>query len=109
VGEAYLISDVHTVMWKEFFGYYARMAGKPNIRSVPVWLAKIIGLGMEIASKFTGKTPKITREAIDYLSKQACFNIEKAKRELGYQPRFSLEKGMKLTEQWLREAGYLLK
>jgi len=109
VGEAYLISDGHTVMWKEFFGYYARMAGKPNIRSVPVWLAKIIGLGMEIASKFTGKTPKITREAIDYLSKQACFNIEKAKREPGYQPRFSLEKGMKLTEQWLREAGYLLK
>jgi len=28
---------------------------------------------------------------------------------LGYQPRFSLEEGMKLTEQWLREAGYLPK
>jgi len=106
-GEAYLISDGHAVMWKEFFGYYARMAGKPNIRSVPVGLAKIIGLGMEIASKFTGKSPKITREAIGYLTKRACFNIEKVKHELNYQPRFSLEEGMKLTEQWLREAGFL--
>ncbi len=107
VGETYLISDGHAVTWKEFFGYYAKMAGKPNIRSVPAWLAKTIGLSMEMASKFTGKTPKITREAIDYLSKKACFNIEKARRELGYQPRFSLEEGMKLTDQWLRKTGYL--
>jgi nucleoside-diphosphate-sugar epimerase len=64
-------------------------------------------MGMEITSKFTGKPPKITREAVSYLTRQARFSIEKAKRELGYQPRFSLEEGMKLTEQWLRETGYL--
>lgn len=109
VGEVYVISDGYAVMWKEFFGCYARMAGKRNIRSVPVWLAKTIGLGMEIASKFTGKTPQITREAIGYLTKRACFNIEKARRELHYQPRFSLQEGMRLTEQWLREGGYLPK
>jgi nucleoside-diphosphate-sugar epimerase len=64
---------------------------------------------MEISSKFTGKPPKITREAVHFLTRQARFNIEKAKRQLGYQPRFSLEEGMKLTEQWLRDAGYLPK
>jgi len=109
VGQVYLISDGHAVRWKEFFGYYARMAGRSKLRSVPAWLAKMIGLGMEIASKFTGKTPKITREAISYLSKQARFNIEKARHELGYQPRLSLEEGMKLTEEWLRESGYFPK
>jgi nucleoside-diphosphate-sugar epimerase len=109
VGQAYLISDGIGVTWKEFFGYYAQMAGTRNIRSVPARVAKAIALGMEITSKLTRKPPKITREAIRFLTCQTCFNIEKAKIELGYQPRFSLEEGMKLTEQWLREAGYLPK
>jgi len=107
VGQVYLITDGIAVTWKEFFGYYAEMAGKPEIRSVPEWLAKTIALGMEMTSKITGKPPKITREAVGFLTRQARFSIEKARRELGYQPRISLKEGMKLTEQWLREAGYL--
>ena len=107
IGQAYLISDGMTVTWREFFGYYARMAGKPKIRSVPEGLAKTIALGMEIVSKLTGKPPKITREAVGFLTRKARFSIEKARRELGYQPRISLEEGVKLTEQWLREAGHL--
>jgi len=107
VGQVYLISDGNAVMWKEFFGYYAQMAGKPKIRSVPEWFGKVIALGMEVTSKLTGKPPKITREAVGFLTRKARFSIEKARRELGYQPRFSLEEGMKLTEQWLREEGYL--
>jgi nucleoside-diphosphate-sugar epimerase len=107
VGQAYVISDGIGVTWKKFFGYYAQMAGKPKIRSVPEGVGKAIALGMEITSKLTRKPPKITRQAVRFLTRQACFSIEKARRELGYQPRFSLEGGMKLTEQWLREAGYL--
>ncbi|MBM4340198.1 MAG: NAD-dependent epimerase/dehydratase family protein [Deltaproteobacteria bacterium] len=109
IGQAYLVSDGNPVMWKEFFGYYARMAGKSKIKSVPEGVAWIIALGMELTSKFSGKPPKISREAVRYLTRQSHFSIEKAKRELEYQPRFSLEEGMKLTEQWLRETGYLPK
>jgi nucleoside-diphosphate-sugar epimerase len=107
VGQVYLITDGTAVTWEEFFSYYARMAGKPKIRSVPEWLAKAIGLSMEITSKLTGRPPKITREAVRYLTRKAQFSTGKARQELGYQPRFSLDEGMKLTEQWLREAGYL--
>lgn len=107
VGEVYLISDGMPVTWKEFFAYYAQMAGKPRIRSVPEWVGKVIALGMEVSSKLTGKPPKITREAVSFLTRKARFSIEKARRELGFQPRFSLKEGMKLTEEWLREAGHL--
>jgi nucleoside-diphosphate-sugar epimerase len=109
VGRAYLISDGNPVTWKEFFGCYARMAGKSKIKSVPEGLAWAIALGMELTSKFSGKPPKISREAVRYLTRQSRFSIEKAERELGYHPRFSLEEGMKLTEHWLRETGYLPK
>ena len=109
VGQAYIISDGNAVMWKEFFGYYAQMSGKSKIISVPEGLGSVIALGMEIASKLTGRPPKITRESVRHLTRQARFSIEKARRELDYQPRYSLEEGMKLTEQWLRLAGYLPK
>lgn len=106
-GEIYLISDGDAVPWKIFFGYYAAMAAKPKIRSVPKWLAHLIGLGMEMGARFTGKPPKFTREAVKFLTRRARFSIEKAKRDLGYQPRYSLEEGMHLTKLWLQEAGYL--
>ncbi len=107
VGQAYIITDGIALPWKEFFGCYAQMAGKPQMRSVPAHLGKIVALGMEITSKFTGKQPKITRQAVGFLTKKACFSIEKARRELGYRPRLSLKEGMQITEQWLQEEGHL--
>jgi nucleoside-diphosphate-sugar epimerase len=109
VGQAYVITDGIALPWKEFFGCYAQMAGKPQMRSVPAQLAKMVALGMEITSKFISRQPKITRQAVGFLTRKACFSIEKARRELGYQPRLSLQEGMQITEQWLREAGHLVK
>ncbi len=107
VGQTYIITDDSPVSWKDFFGYYAQMAGKPHMRSVPEWLGKLAALGMEITAKLTGKQPKISREAVGFLTRKAYFSVDKARRELGYQPRFSLKEGMKITEQWLREEGHL--
>ncbi len=75
VGQAYLISDGNAVMGMEFFGYYAQMSGKSKIISVPEGLGSVIALGMEIASKLTGRPPKITRESVRHLTRQARFSI----------------------------------
>ncbi len=44
---------------------------------------------------------------IDYFSNPSIFSIEKARSELGYQPRYSLKDGMALTEQWARWANLI--
>lgn len=44
---------------------------------------------------------------IDYFSNPSIFSIEKARNELGYQPRYSLKDGMALTEQWARWANLI--
>jgi nucleoside-diphosphate-sugar epimerase len=44
---------------------------------------------------------------IDYFSNPSIFSIEKARDELGYQPRYSLNDGMALTEQWARWANLI--
>jgi nucleoside-diphosphate-sugar epimerase len=41
---------------------------------------------------------------IDLFCAQGICRIDKAQRLLGYQPRFSLQEGMDLTEAWLRYA-----
>jgi nucleoside-diphosphate-sugar epimerase len=40
---------------------------------------------------------------IRYLTRRGTYSIEKARRELGYEPRVGLAEGMALTAKWLRE------
>lgn len=107
IGEAYQVTDGHPITWKEFFGYYAEMAGRKGIPSIPARLASVIGWAAEKASLVSGKPPRITREAIRFLKRRSRFSIEKARRELRFEPRVSLTEGMVKTGQWLRENGYL--
>jgi nucleoside-diphosphate-sugar epimerase len=44
---------------------------------------------------------------IDYFSNPSIFSIEKARNELGYEPVYSLDDGMALTEQWARWANLI--
>lgn len=50
---------------------------------------------------------RLTRKEVDFFLTRARVRIDKAKRLLGYQPDFNLEKGMKLTEEWLRFANLI--
>lgn len=43
----------------------------------------------------------------DYFSNPSIFSIEKARNELGYEPVYSLDDGMALTEQWARWANLI--
>lgn len=43
--------------------------------------------------------------AIDMFSSQSICRIDKAKQMLGYQPKFTLDEGMRLTGLWIRETG----
>ena len=44
---------------------------------------------------------------VDFLAAKTDVSIEKARRLLGYEPAFSLDRGMALTEAYLRWAGML--
>lgn len=50
--------------------------------------------------------PLTQKQAVFFLSRTHV-SIEKARRQLGYQPNFNLEQGMQLTEKWLRFANLI--
>ncbi len=47
----------------------------------------------------------LTPEMIDFYTPKTRVRIDKARRLLGYEPAFSLERGMELTGRWARWAG----
>ncbi|MEJ2748438.1 MAG: NAD(P)-dependent oxidoreductase, partial [Anaerolineae bacterium] len=100
-GEAFNFIDP-PVSWQTFFDYYARMCGaKP--RAIPMWAARILAW---VNETFNLALP-LTRERLEYYIQSPTFPFTKAENLLGYHPRVDIDTGMKLTEAWLREAGYL--
>ena len=167
VGQAFLISAVEPVTWREFYGAYERMLGiestipmslselghskqrhtrepgtiaqvrtamreHPYILDAilelpavartygiaqavtPAWLQRRIKVALLADSPGTGRHPltqtekpvlPLTPSEVDFFRAHTRVRIDKARRLLGYEPAFDLEKGMKLTEMWVRYSG----
>jgi nucleoside-diphosphate-sugar epimerase len=105
-GEAYILCGAKAVTVAEFFAHLAHMLGKSRIPSVPVWLASGIASFSEVAARLTGRPPRFTRSAVRFVTDFATtFDGTKAKAELGFEPRTSLEDGMEAVRRWLEEEG----
>jgi nucleoside-diphosphate-sugar epimerase len=100
-GEAFTICDTD-VPWREFYGRYAAMAGK-RARSIPLWMAWCSALGAEIGAKIARRPPSVSRALLGFVTGRCSYSTDKAKRLLGWSPRFSLDEGLRQTEVWLRE------
>jgi nucleoside-diphosphate-sugar epimerase len=105
IGEAFTICDTD-VPWREFYGRYATMAGK-RARSIPVWLVWCGAFGAEMGAKLMRRPPTVSRALMGFMTGRCIYSAEKAKRLLGWSPRFSLDDGLRQTEIWLREIGMI--
>jgi nucleoside-diphosphate-sugar epimerase len=107
-GETYLITNKNS----EHFDYILRIIEKTlkiTCFTVPVpeWAALSAASGIETLCKLFGKSPFITRKNIESTLADRIFSIEKARRELGFNPSIDLKKGLKDTVLWYRENGWI--
>ena len=100
-GEEYLTLNE---LVKKIAGILNKSVSKIRIPVFPVWFA---GLLCEIICKPFKIKPPIFRRRVDFFVKDRAFDISKAKRVLGYQPKYSLEEGLKKTAEWYKEKGLL--
>ncbi|MEQ9893663.1 NAD-dependent epimerase/dehydratase family protein [Pectobacterium aroidearum] len=73
-----------------------------RVNAVPYALLHAVAGGMELFSWFSRKEPLLTRYSAGAVNFDMTLSAEKAKQELGYQPRFSLQQGIELTGDWFR-------
>jgi nucleoside-diphosphate-sugar epimerase len=85
-GRAYTVWDGQAVTAREFFGHHARSLGRGEVRVLPAPL-------LRLAARAIGAGPA----AVTFMSRRAVFPNTRAREELGWEPRFSLERGMAAT------------
>ncbi|MGN6392918.1 MAG: NAD-dependent epimerase/dehydratase family protein [Gemmatimonadales bacterium] len=107
-GREYLIADEQYYPIEEIVRAVARALGVPvRIRHYPVLPVVMAGHVCETVCKPFGVTPPIFPRRVDWYRQNRAFDISRAKRELGYQPRVGLEEGLRRTGEWYRSMGYL--
>lgn len=101
VGEAFNFTDSVTD-WRTFFDYYGQMCGRKP-RQIPLWGARLLAWANGVFNLGLPLNPQRVR----FLTSKAAYPTSKAVQLLGYKTRVDLAEGMRRTEAWLREAGYL--
>jgi nucleoside-diphosphate-sugar epimerase len=101
VGEAYLLCGPEVVTLKSYYGEFARILGRKWIPSVPAWLATMLVDVMESWSSLTHRPPLFSRTTLRSNTMQASYDGNKAREELGFIPRTSLQAGMSEVSAWL--------
>jgi nucleoside-diphosphate-sugar epimerase len=107
-GETFLIADARHLTWNELVPLVAQALGvEVKIHYVPlrpVWLA---AAACEALCWPLGITPPLFRRRAEMFSHMRAFDISKARRVLGYEPKVALEEGLARSCEWYRSHGYL--
>jgi nucleoside-diphosphate-sugar epimerase len=107
-GEAYLAADEHYYSLNDLITYVGRSMGiEVKIRHLPYWPLYCAALLCEGICYPLRITPPIFRRRVSWFRQVRAFSIEKARRDLGYQPRIGIEEGLKRTADWYKNNGYL--
>lgn len=106
-GQAYNLTDGELVTKRRFIEAVCDGLGIPKPRPMPVpfWVARILARWMERRALARGATeaPRLTQARLKFLGLNLDFSIDKAKRELGYRPKYSFDEGMRETLEWFKQ------
>jgi nucleoside-diphosphate-sugar epimerase len=105
-GKVYFISNGEPVPTWELVTHILAAAGLPPVRrTVPVWLAVSAGWALEAVYRvfWPDAEPPMTRFVARELATSHWFDLSAARRDLGYEPRISIDEGLRRLAASLRE------
>lgn len=96
-GHAYFIRDQEVGTFREFIGMIAETQGVSidRLRSIPYWLAALIGRCMELFASLTRRKddPPLSRTLVRMIGREFTVDDGAARRELGYVAKTTREAG----------------
>jgi nucleoside-diphosphate-sugar epimerase len=105
-GEVFIANGA-PITWAEYLGAFARMLHKPPPASVSLSTARAMAEAYQWRFRFTRRSGRLLGADIRAQTMRTVFDAAKARRQLGWTARVGFAEGMRLTEAWLRETGYL--
>lgn len=98
-GANYILSG-YQISLKQIFYILANITGrKPPRIYIPLWFLKLLVPFVTWVNKLSKKTPTLTSYALYTISSNSLFSHEKAREDLGYQPRH-LARTLEDTIKW---------
>jgi nucleoside-diphosphate-sugar epimerase len=104
-GKAYFLSQGEPVNCWTWIDQILAMIGLPGVKkAVPARVAWHAGATLECVYTALRRTsePPMTRFLAAQLARSHYFDISRARRDLGYEPRVSMAEGMRRLGDWLR-------
>lgn len=106
----YLLSDGHVYSSRTFSDLLHQELGSPWLLRIkaPLWLLRIVTTVGELYGRLTGRVTALNRDKYNILRQRnwRC-DISPAQRDLGFAPKYDLERGVKETVKWYKENGWL--
>ncbi len=97
-GEIFHISSGERLIMKEIIDFIAKKLDYTlPAKSIPFFMARTLGMLMETSYYVTKKEPSLCRTMAYMSGKSLHMSIDKAKRELGFAPRFSWREAVEET------------
>lgn len=107
-GRVYILAGERYVTLNEWTSIIAREAGVIlPVAHIPYLPMKLAAVLCEALCKPFGVEPPLFRRRVDFFIKSRAFSIERARDELGYNPRVDLAEGARRTLSWYRERGWV--
>jgi nucleoside-diphosphate-sugar epimerase len=108
IGKVYILTGGEPTTLNQLVRVIAEALGvRPPWLRFPVTPVYIAGFLCELLFKPLGINPPLYRRRVDFFRKTRCFDISKAKSELGFCPKTDRKTGIKLTADWYREHRHL--
>jgi nucleoside-diphosphate-sugar epimerase len=107
-GRTYILAGGKYTTLNQLVALIAEVAGvRPPRLHLPVWPFWIAGALCEALLVPFGIEPPIYRRRVDFYTKSRAFDITRARREIGYEPRVGLRYGIERTLNWYRDHEWL--
>jgi nucleoside-diphosphate-sugar epimerase len=107
--QVYIISEDGAHTYNETYKILCDISGrKPPRIHVNPWLAKAMITPVEGINRVTGRENFMWHtKTVDSVTTNRWYSIEKAKKELGFTPKYDLKTGLMETVNWYKRNGYL--
>jgi nucleoside-diphosphate-sugar epimerase len=108
LGNVYILAGEEATTLNGLVRLIAQVLNVPpprlHLPAAPIYLAAIM---CELVCMPLGINPPLYRRRVNFFRKTRCFDVSKAKRDLGFAPKTDLKTGIGLTVDWYRQHGYL--
>ncbi len=91
------------ITWRQFFDYYGAMCGKQPVH-LPLGVVQLM---IKLLYPLGLSPGGITPDLLHFYTAKARYPTTQAEQLLGYHPRIGIDEGMRHSENWLRQNGYL--